>query len=168
MAEKPMSGKYHSYTILICHIDRFLVAYRTTGLNDSRDSCFPCCFNCIPKREERVRRHDGAFTLFSRFGNGNIRRTYAIHLSRAHAVSDILTGQHDGVGLNVLYNLPAEFQCLPLFFRRRSFRDTSTVCSRFGAVVRCLHEKSAGNLMELQFFFFRIRHFYKADVFLHR
>ena len=64
----------------------------------------------------------------------------------------------------MLDDLPCKFQCLPFFFCRSTVSYDLAVFSCFSAVVRCLYEKSAGNLVQLEFFFFGRWYFDQTDI----
>ena len=51
MAEMPLSSEDHRYGMMICHADGFIVADRTSWLNDCCDASFGGCLDAISKGE---------------------------------------------------------------------------------------------------------------------
>src|SRR6516165_5007644 len=75
---------------------------------------------------------------------------YAAHLPRAHADSDILLCEDDGIGFDMLHEPPGEIKSTELSFARRAVGDTFPV-PRIGTQrVRRLQEQSPTNRFELQ------------------
>lgn len=161
-----VTGEYHGNAVLVGHIDGFLIPDGSAWLNDSGYACLACGFNGIAEREECIGARDGALGFFSCFSNGNVSCADAVHLSSTDAECYVLSGQNDSIGFDMLDDLPCKFQCLPFFFCRSTVSYDLAVFSCFSAVVRCLYEKSAGNLVQLEFFFFGRWYFDQTDIFL--
>ena len=58
MPEMPYATEDHDHATLVGRVDHFLVAHRTTWLNDTFDACFRCIVNSITEWEERIGSHD--------------------------------------------------------------------------------------------------------------
>ena len=53
----------HSQAMLVAIINRQLVIYRTTRLNNSSNTCFISYFNTVREREKCIRSHNGTFQI---------------------------------------------------------------------------------------------------------
>ena len=54
----PGAREYHGNSVFVGSLDHFLIAQRTTRLDDRGDSRCSRIVEPIPKREERIGRHD--------------------------------------------------------------------------------------------------------------
>ena len=161
-----MSCEDHGNAVFVGHVDGFLVTDGAARLNDSGDACFACCFDGVTEGEECIGAHDGAFGFFTSFCNGDIGRTYAVHLTSANAQGGVFVGQNDSIGFHVFYDDPSKFQGFPFFFGGSTVGNDFAVRSGFGAVVWGLYQKAAGYFVYLQFFMGQSRYFDEANIFL--
>ena len=70
--EMPSSRKYHRDPVFVGGVDRFLVALRSSRLDDGGNPQFGGKIDVVPEREESIRCHDRTFGLLARFFGGDL------------------------------------------------------------------------------------------------
>src|SRR5690625_4322496 len=105
------ASKDHGQTSFIGSSDNFLITNAASRLNNCCGSRVCDNVQAISKGEEGVRRHHSAGQAQSRsagFGGGNLGGVYPAHLARANAQRHTIASKYNGVGLNILRNLPGK------------------------------------------------------------
>lgn len=123
MFEMTLTGKEHGDTLLVGKLYRIFVTDTSARLNDSLDAVLGSKSHTVIEREETVRSEHkslchNVFTLFLQcilsLFQSDFSRTDTIHLACTDAIGHTVLGNHDGIGLHMLYNLPCELEVCEL------------------------------------------------------
>ena len=119
MFEVTLTGKEHGDTLLIGKLYGILVTDTSARLDDSLDAVLGSKSHTVIEREETVRSEHkplchNVFALFLQcilsLFQSDFSRTDTVHLACTDAISHTILGNHDGIGLHMLDNLPCELE----------------------------------------------------------
>ena len=113
VSEVALASKKHWDAMLIASSDDLVVLLRSPGLYDRNNSGLGGPMDGIGERKERIGSQDAPTGSIRRFGNRDLHAVDATHLSCAHADQRGVSGQDNGIALDVPDHLPAEGDVVP-------------------------------------------------------
>ena len=97
MFEMAHARKDHGDSMLIGHLDRFLVPDRPARLDDGRDAGCRCRLDSISHREEGIGSEGRTLRSFTRLFKGDLGGADTVHLTCTDTEGHLIVRHDDGV-----------------------------------------------------------------------
>ena len=123
MPEHAAAGEDHGHAVLVGGVDDLLVPDAASGLDDGCDPGVCRLVDAVPEGEERIGGHDAALRGLVRLHGRDLGGVHTAHLAGPDSDGALAAHVDDGVGGDVLGQLPCEEQGVDLLLRGGALGD---------------------------------------------